>query len=139
MSIFQNISPLDIKEFVGIAINNRLVRYYFVIRFIVNRAPRQISFKSIVMHLAPGMKEHACSRSFMFAVFDIFAGTRVRVRSCSIFFAKSVFVFVHVRPNTNEHACSLSTCSCSFIPALRALFGLIVVTPPLKPFARYHS
>ena len=32
-----------------------------------------------------GMKEHACSRSFMFAVFDIFAKTHIRVRSCSIF------------------------------------------------------
>ena len=41
---------------------------------------------------------------------------RVRVRSCSIIFEKSVFVFVHVRANTNEHQCSLYTCSCSFIP-----------------------
>ncbi len=40
----------------------------------------------------------------------------VRVRSCSIIFRKSVFVFVHVRENTNERLCSLYTCSCSFIP-----------------------
>ena len=47
-----------------------------------------------------GMKEHVCSRSFMFAVFDIFAETRVRVRSCSIFLKNRMFVFVRVR----EHA-----------------------------------
>ena len=54
-------------------------------------------------------------------MFGISSEIRVRVRSCSIFFAKSVFAFVHVRPNTNEHACSLSTCSCSFIPGPHAL------------------
>ena len=56
------------------------------------------------------MKEHACSRSFMFAVFDIFAKTRVRVRSCSIFLKDRMFVFdIFLR----------NQCSCSFIPALR--------------------
>ena len=47
----------------------------------------------------------------------------VHVRSCSIIFELSVFVFdnfgkigVRVRANANEHLCSLYTCSCSFIP-----------------------
>ena len=55
-----------------------------------------------------------CSCSF---VFDNLWTFRVRVRSCSIFFEKSVFVFVHVRANTNEHQCPLYTYS--FIPGLR--------------------
>ena len=76
------------------------------------------------------MKIHGCSSSFVFAVFDNFDETRVRVRSCSTFsrqkrvrvrscsiiFEKYVFVIVHVRANTNEHQCSLYMCSCSFIP-----------------------
>ena len=44
-----------------------------------------------------GMKIHECSCSFVFAVFNNLNGTRVRVRSCSIFHGKNVFVFVRVR------------------------------------------
>ena len=82
------------------------------------------------------MKIHECSCSFVFEVFNNLNGTRVHVRSCSMFSKKWVFddlwffqarvrscsiifeksVFVQVRANTNEHQCSLYTCSCSFIP-----------------------
>ena len=55
------------------------------------------------------MKEHTCSCSFVFAVFNNFNETRVRVRSCSIFHGKYVFVFVRVR-HFRKNACS-----CSFV------------------------
>ena len=55
------------------------------------------------------MKEHACSCSFVFAVFNNFNKTRVRVRSCSTFSKKSVFVFVRVQYFTEI------LCSCSFV------------------------
>ena len=58
------------------------------------------------MRSGSGMKEHGCSCSFVFAVFNNFNKTRVRVRSCSIFskthvrvqhfFKNGVFVFVCV-------------------------------------------
>ena len=55
------------------------------------------------------MKEHACSCSFVFAVFGISRKIRVRVRSCSIFHDKCAFVFVRVRYFTKN------VCSCSFV------------------------
>ena len=73
--------------------------------------------------LESGMKEHACSCSFVFAVFNNFNKTRVRVRSCSIFSKTNVFVFVRVQYFAkNPCSCSFmfdifskKMCSCSFV------------------------
>ena len=47
-----------------------------------------------------GMKIHECSCSFVFAVFNNLNETRVRVRSCSTFSKKWVFVFGISWPST---------------------------------------
>ena len=69
------------------------------------------------------MKINGCSCLFVFAVFNNFNKTRVRVRSCSIFSKTNVFVFVRVQYFAkNPCSCSFmfdifskKMCSCSFV------------------------
>ena len=86
---------------------------WFFIRFAWHQHLRQncsktSNFSSKLMTMEPGMKIHESSCSFVFAVFNNLNGTRVRVRSCSTFSKKWVFVFVRVQYFTAK------MCSCSF-------------------------